>query len=97
MHPLTDNGDYEIHIGDTVRQANVYGTPVYDPGAGAFLVNAGQTGTVISLGRTRVKVDFGRTKRDVFGTIGTDEPVIDNVHASMLVVVPPSEPSGSPT
>lgn len=82
MEPLTDNGGYEIRIGDTVRQVNEYGTPSYDSAAGALLANAGQTGTVVGL---------GRTKTLVFGRLGTNEPVIDNVHTSMLVVVPPQQ------
>ena len=95
MKPLTDNGGYEIRTGDTVRQVNEYGTPHYDAAAGALLTNAGQTGTVVGLGRTRVKVDFGRTKTLVFGRTGTNESVIDNVHTSMLVVVPTPASEGA--
>ena len=91
MPPLTDNGGYEIRVGDIVRQVNQYGTPCYHVAAGALLANAGQTGTVVGLGRTRVKVDFGRTKTLVIGRSGTDEPVIDKVHASMLTVQVPAQ------
>ena len=85
MKPLTDNAGVAIGVGDVVRQRNAF-----NPNLGALLSNAGQTGIVVGLGRTRVQVDFGRTKRGAFGTIGTDKVVIDLVHATMLTVVPPT-------
>lgn len=85
MKPLTDTNGYEIRVGDTVRQANVF-----DPGRGALYANAGQTGVVVGFGRTRVKVNFVHRE-------GPDGPITDSVHASMLILVPKSEPSGSPT
>lgn len=87
MNPLTDDAGLEVRVNDTVRQASAAGTPWFDPALGALLVNAGQLGTVVGLGRTRARVYFGRTKRDVFGTMGTDEPVIDVVNTTMLTVV----------
>jgi hypothetical protein len=90
MKPLTDNAGVAISVGDVVCQRSAAGTPWFHSNLGALLSNAGQTGIVVGLGRTRVQVDFGRTKRDAFGTIGTDEVVIDVVHATMLTVVPPT-------
>jgi hypothetical protein len=87
MPVLTDDAGVEIRVGDTVRQAGASGTRWYNPALGALLANAGERGIVVGLGRTRARVDFGRTKRDVFGTVGTDEPIIDVVHTSMLTVV----------
>jgi hypothetical protein len=87
MNPLCDGAGAEIRVGDTVRQANAAGTPWFHPDKGALLVNAGERGTVVGLGRTRVRVDFGRTKRDVFGTVESTEAVIDVVNATMLTVV----------
>lgn len=87
MPPLSDNAGAEIRVGDTVRQANAAGAPWFNPGRGALLANAGKRGIVVGLGRTRARVDFDRTKRNVFGTVGTDESVIDVVSATMLTVV----------
>lgn len=87
---LIDAAGAAINVGDTVRQSNTAGTPWFHSDRGALLANAGETGTVVGLGRTRVRVDFGRTKRDVFGTVGTDEAVIDSVRATMLTVVSPT-------
>lgn len=93
MAPLTDDAGTPIRVGDTVRQAGASGTRWYNPALGALLVNAGERGTVVGLGRTRVRVDFGRTKRDFWGTMGTDKPVIDVVNATMLTVVQEDPPS----
>jgi hypothetical protein len=90
VNPLIDDAGVAISVGDVVRQRNAAGVSWFNSNLGALLSNAGQTGIVVGLGRTRVQVDFGRTKRDVFGTIGTDEVVIDVVHATMLTVVPPT-------
>lgn len=84
---LCDVAGNPIRVGDTVKQSAANGRPWVNPERGALWVNAGQTGTVTALGRTRVVVDFGRTKRDVFGTVYTDEPVLDRVQAGMLLVV----------
>lgn len=90
--PLTDaTGSRRITVGDKVRQASPQGTPWVDENAGALWCNAGQTGTVLRLGRTRVRVDFGRTRRDRFGTVESTERVVDVVHARMLTVVPDGE------
>ena len=87
MKPLNDAAGRKVRVGDKVRQANASGTRWYNSALGALLVNAGEHGTVVGLGRTRARVDFGRTKRDVFGTVGTDEPIIDIVNTTMLTVV----------
>lgn len=87
MSALADADGTVIRLGDTVRQASPAGTPWIDPSLGALWVNAGQTGTVVGLGRTRARVDFGRTKRDVFGTVDTEEAVIDNVNTTMLTII----------
>jgi hypothetical protein len=71
---LTDSFGAEICLGDRVRQANGC-----DSSKGALYANAGQTGTVVGFGRTRVKVDFPNREGP--------EPVIDSVHASLLTVV----------
>lgn len=75
MKALTDRSGTEIRLGDVVRQANVF-----DSSRGALYANAGQTGTVVGFGRTRVKVNFVHRE-------GPDGPVIDSVHASLLTVV----------
>lgn len=82
MKPLSDAFGTEIQLGDVVRQAKVH-----DPGRGALYGNAGQSGTVVGWGRTRIKVDFGRTKLESFGRVATSEPIIDSVHASLLTVI----------
>jgi hypothetical protein len=84
---IKDTRGAVIGIGDAVRQCSDLGTPWYDPNKGAILTNAGQTGTVTGLGRTRVRVDFGRTRRDVYGSVESTEYVTDNVAASMLTLV----------
>lgn len=73
---MMDAAGTEIKVGDLVRQAHVF-----DPSRGALYSNAGQTGTVVGFGRTRVKVDFPH--RESF----PGELVIDSVHASLVTVV----------
>lgn len=85
--PLLDTTGARLHVGDMVRQCNADGHPWADPYQGALWVNAGQTGTVIALGRTRAEVDFRRTKRGVWGTQAAEESVIDKVRSDMLTVV----------
>lgn len=84
---LYDVAGNPIRVGDTVKQSGANGHPWWNPERGALWVNAGETGTVTALGRTRVVVDFGRTKRDAFGTVESQEPVLDRVQADMLLVV----------
>lgn len=85
--PLVDGAGTAIRVGDVVRQATARGIAWYDPGRGAMLVNAGKTGRVVGIGRTRVRVDFGRNKQSVFGQVDTDEAVIDRIEASMVTVI----------
>jgi hypothetical protein len=59
-------------------------------------VNAGETGVVVGIGRSRVRVDFGRTKKVHFGREDAGEPVIDTVHPDMLTVQEAEGGSGVP-
>lgn len=84
---MADCAGAEITRGCTVRQVSPAGQPWYAPDMGALICNAGETGTVVGMGLTRVRVDFGRTKRALFGRQVTDEPAIDAVAPGMLRVV----------
>lgn len=82
---MKDSKGVAITVGCRIRQRNVF-----DPGKGALLGNAGQTGTVKGLGRTRAVVQFdGRCKWDGFKM--TDEGKTDRVHAQYLEVLPATE------
>jgi len=84
-----DSAGVLIRIGDMVRQASASGLRWSHEQLGALQVNAGETGVVVGIGRSRVEVDFGRTKKVGFGRVDTGEPVIDNVHPDMLTVLVP--------
>lgn len=86
---LLDSAGVLIRIGDTVRQASATGLRWSHEQLGALQVNAGGTGTVVGIGRSRVQVDFGRTKKVGFNRVDTGESVIDTVHPDMLTVQVP--------
>lgn len=81
--PVRDCSGRPIHIGDTVRQSR-NGIRWFEPAEGALKINAGATGTVTAVGRTRVAVDFRRTKRTNYGSTATEEYVIDRVSGDSL-------------
>lgn len=93
-YSFLDSAGALIHIGDTVRQASASGLRWSHEELGALQVNAGKTGVVVGIGRSRVRVDFGRTKKIHFGSEDTGEPVIDTVYPDMLTVQ--KDEGGSP-
>lgn len=81
MTQIEDADGTVIAVGDTVRQLNVH-----DAAKGALMSNAGNTGVVVALGRTRVQVQFkGRTRMRNF--IRTDEPITDKVAGEWLRIL----------
>lgn len=95
-YSFLDSAGALIHIGDTVRQASATGVRWSNEQLGALQVNAGETGVVVGIGRSRVRVDFGRTKKVHFGREDAGEPVIDTVHPDMLTVQEAEGGSGVP-
>jgi hypothetical protein len=91
VHAFFDSAGVPIRVGDTVCQASASGLRWSHEALGALQVNAGETGTVVGTGRSRVWVDFGRTKKIGFGRVDTGEPVLDTVHPDMLTVQVPKE------
>ena len=88
---MTDCRGVPITPGCKVAQRGQMGQGWYDPSRGALERNAGATGTVVKIGRTRVHVDFGRTKRELFGRNAADEPAIDSVAPDLLRVITEGE------